>query len=128
MELMRDKAGGRGPGAAVPAPADRPSRRCAWPTCALLTAAQRYADAVTQLEEATRRQPEVAAPYLSLGALHLELKHPKEGEAALLRYVELVQGQPRPAAADAARHRRRRRRKRTTTTTHGPGRAWCRPG
>lgn len=62
----------------------------------VLTASQRYADAITQLEAATRAAPDVAPPYLSLGALHLELKHPKEGEAALLRYVELAQ---KPAAA-----------------------------
>jgi tetratricopeptide (TPR) repeat protein len=68
----------------------------------LLTSKQRYADAVVQLEEATRRQPEVAPPYLSLGALHLELKHPKEGEAALQRYVELVQRQPAAASAPVA--------------------------
>ncbi|HLL12550.1 MAG TPA: tetratricopeptide repeat protein, partial [Rubrivivax sp.] len=60
----------------------------------ILTGAQRYADAIRQLEGATKAQPEVAAPYLSLGALQLELKHPKEGEAALLRYVELAQKQP----------------------------------
>ncbi len=65
----------------------------------VLTAGQRYADAITQLEAATRAAPDVAPPYLSLGALHLELKHPKEGEAALLRYVELAQ---RPAAASPA--------------------------
>lgn len=68
----------------------------------LLTSLQRYADAVAQLEEATRRQPELAPPYLSLGALHLELKHPKEGEAALERYVELVQRQSATSAAPAA--------------------------
>jgi len=68
----------------------------------LLTGAQRYADAVTQLEAATRAEPEVAAPYLSLGALHLELKHVKEGEAALQRYIELVQKQPAAAAEGAA--------------------------
>ena len=63
-----------------------------------LTTAQRYADAVRQLETVTRQQPELAPPYLTLGALHLELRHPKEGEAALLRYIELVQA-PKPAAA-----------------------------
>ena len=67
----------------------------------MLTGAQRYADAVAQLEAATRADPEVAAPYLSLGALHLELRHAKEGEAALQRYVELVQKQPSTAADDA---------------------------
>ena len=64
----------------------------------VLTTSQRYADAVAQLEAATRAQPDQAQAYLTLGALHLELKHPKEGEAALLRYVDLVQ---RDASATA---------------------------
>jgi tetratricopeptide (TPR) repeat protein len=63
-----------------------------------LTSTQRYADAVQQLEIVTRQQPDLAPPYLTLGALHLELRHPKEGEAALLRYIELVQA-AKPAAA-----------------------------
>jgi tetratricopeptide (TPR) repeat protein len=58
-----------------------------------LTAAQRYGDAIKQLEVATQRQPDQPATFLSLGALHLELKHTKEGEAALLRYLELTQAQ-----------------------------------
>ncbi len=65
----------------------------------VLTAAQRYADATLQLETATRLSPRVAAPYLSLGALHLELKQVPEGEAALLRYIELVQASPSAAPA-----------------------------
>ncbi len=56
-----------------------------------LSAAQRYAEAATQLETATRRQPNEPGPYLTLGALHLELKQLQLGEAALLRYLELVQ-------------------------------------
>jgi len=59
-----------------------------------LTASQRFTDAVTQLEAVTREQPDTAQPYLMLGAIQLELKHPKEGEAALLRYVELSQNAP----------------------------------
>lgn len=66
-----------------------------------LSAAQRYADAAVQLETATRLQPSEPGPYLSLGALHLELKQVQQGEAALLRYLELVQT-PAPAAAQAA--------------------------
>jgi tetratricopeptide (TPR) repeat protein len=67
----------------------------------LLTATQRYTDAITQLEVATQRQPNFAPSYLSLGALHLELKHSKEGEAALLKYVDLVQAQiANPGAAN----------------------------
>ena len=67
-----------------------------------LTSAQRYADAVTQLETMTRLQPELAPPFLSLGALHLELKRPQQGEAALQRYIELVQRQAAAAPAAAA--------------------------
>lgn len=55
-----------------------------------LTNLQRYADAIVQLERVTREKPELAPPYLSLGALHLELKHPKEGEAALQKYLALA--------------------------------------
>ena len=71
----------------------------------LLTTSQRYADAIAQLQLAITAQPDVAAPYLSLGALHLELKHAKEGEAALLRFVALVQrnAEPAPAAAEIGR-------------------------
>jgi tetratricopeptide (TPR) repeat protein len=63
-----------------------------------LTGLQRYADAVQQLELVTRQKPEVAPPYLSLGALQLELRHSKQGEAALLKYIELAQAQKTTAA------------------------------
>ena len=67
-----------------------------------LTAAQRYADAVAQLETITRLQPELAPPFLSLGALHLELKQTKQGEAALERYIDLVQRQAATAPSASA--------------------------
>jgi tetratricopeptide (TPR) repeat protein len=67
----------------------------------VLTAAQRYGDAISQLDAVVQAQPDVAAPYLSLGALHLELKHGKEGEAALLKYLDLAQRQPDTAAPPA---------------------------
>jgi tetratricopeptide (TPR) repeat protein len=66
-----------------------------------LTGLQRYADAVQQLELVTRQKPELAPPYLSLGALQLELRHPKQGDAALMKYIELAQAQ-KSAAAPAA--------------------------
>lgn len=66
-----------------------------------LTQQQRYPDAVRELEVVTKQKPELAPPFLSLGALQLELRRPKEGETALLRYVELAQAQ-RGAAAPAA--------------------------
>ena len=68
----------------------------------VLTTSQRYADAITQLQAATAAQPDQAPPYLSLGALHLELKHTKEGEAALQRYVDLAQRAAPAATAEAA--------------------------
>lgn len=55
-----------------------------------LTNLQRYPDAIAQLELLTRQKPELATPYLSLGALQLELKRYKEGEAALRKYLELA--------------------------------------
>ncbi len=79
-------------------PKPEPALRMAY--VRVLTAAQRYADAITQLDTATKAEPEVAPPFLSLGALHLELKHAKEGEAALLRYVELAQRAVEPNTTD----------------------------
>jgi tetratricopeptide (TPR) repeat protein len=68
-----------------------------------LTAAQRYADAITQLEAAVKAEPDAAPPWLTLGALHLELRHAQDAERALHRYVQLAQREPAaPAAAPAA--------------------------
>jgi tetratricopeptide (TPR) repeat protein len=72
-----------------------------------LTAAQRYADAVSQLEAAVKAEPDAAGPWLTLGALHLELRHAQDAERALQRYVQLAQQQqpavttPSPAAETA---------------------------
>ncbi len=80
-------------------PNPQPSLRLAYVRA--LTSAQRYNDAVTQLEVATRAEPANPGPWLSLGALHLELKHPQQGEAALQRYIELAQQQAAAAAEPA---------------------------
>ena len=64
----------------------------------VLTGTQRYVEAARELNQATREQPNDPGPYLTLGVLEIELRHPKEAEAALLRYVELVQA---PAANSA---------------------------
>ncbi len=64
----------------------------------LLTQSQRYADAGRQLERLTQDRPLLLEPWLTLGALRLELKQPREAEAALLRFVELAGN---PAAAPA---------------------------
>ncbi len=67
-----------------------------------LAQSQRYADAIRQLERLTSDKPELPEPWLTLGALRLELKQPKEAEAALLRYVDLSGAPPPPAAVAAA--------------------------
>jgi len=68
-----------------------------------LVTMQRYADAVAQLETVTRQQPDLAGPWLTLGALQLEMRQTQAAEASLQRFVQLVQAQPaaaRPGAAD----------------------------
>jgi tetratricopeptide (TPR) repeat protein len=67
-----------------------------------LTQSQRYADASRQLEQVTREKPRLAEPWLTLGALQLELKAPKEAEASLLRYVELASQTATPPVAAAS--------------------------
>ncbi len=65
----------------------------------LLTLAQRYADAVRQLERLTQDSPKLPEPWLTLGALRLELKQAPAAETALLRYVALATtGEPGPVA------------------------------
>ena len=68
----------------------------------VLTQSQRYADAGRQLEQLTRDKPDLPEPWLTLGALRLELKQPKEAEVALLRYVELLSAPPAALAAVVA--------------------------
>ena len=67
----------------------------------VLTQSQRYVDASRQLERLTVDRPQLPEPWLTLGALRLELKQPREAEIALLRYVELA-GEVPPAAVAAA--------------------------
>ena len=56
----------------------------------VLTQSQRFADAIAQLDIITAQRPEVPDPWLTLGALHVELRHHREGDAALQRYVQLA--------------------------------------
>ena len=56
----------------------------------VLTQSQRYADASAQLTTLTRQQPQLAPPWLTLGALRIELRQPLEAEQALQRYLELA--------------------------------------
>jgi tetratricopeptide (TPR) repeat protein len=55
-----------------------------------LMQAQRFVDATVQLERVTVERPEQPQPFLTLGALHLEMRHPQQAEAALQRYLQLV--------------------------------------
>jgi tetratricopeptide (TPR) repeat protein len=64
--------------------------------------AQRYADAAPQLETLTRNAPDMAQAWLTLGALHLQLREPAPATAALQKYIALVQAQgsaPKPESA-----------------------------
>ncbi len=56
-----------------------------------LAASQRLVDAAAQLAILTQASPDLAPPWLTLGALELELRRPKEATAALQTYVRLVQ-------------------------------------
>ncbi|HEX7435588.1 MAG TPA: tetratricopeptide repeat protein, partial [Caldimonas sp.] len=56
-----------------------------------LAGSQRYADATQQLEQLTRRDPQLAPPWLTLGAIQLEMHHPVEATAALSNYVRLIE-------------------------------------
>jgi tetratricopeptide (TPR) repeat protein len=66
-----------------------------------LASTQRYADAITQLKISTRSQPQLAPPWLTLGALQLELKQPAEAAQALKTYVQLVEAGTSARATDA---------------------------
>ena len=52
-----------------------------------LSAAQRYVDAIAQLKLVTRHKPELAAPWLNLGALQLELRQTRDAETSLQRFL-----------------------------------------
>ena len=70
-----------------------------------LLAVPRYADATAQLETLTRTAPQLAQAWLTLGALHLQLREPAPAIVALQKYVQLVQAGgalPKPAADAAA--------------------------
>ncbi len=67
----------------------------------VLTASQRYAEAISQLDTVTRIAPALTPPWLTLGALQLELRHPAEAAAALQKFVQLAQAQADGAATAA---------------------------
>ncbi len=57
-----------------------------------LAGSQRLGEAVAEVTALTQKEPALAPPWLTLGALELELKHPKEATVALQTYVRLVEG------------------------------------
>ncbi len=65
---------------------------------------QRHTDAIAQLEIVTRNAPTLAAPWLTLGALRLELRQPQEATVALKQFLQLAQAAeaPVPAAQPAS--------------------------
>jgi tetratricopeptide (TPR) repeat protein len=63
-----------------------------------LTVRQRYKEAAAQLDIVTRTHAALADPWLSLGALRLEMREGTAAEAALQRYLALVDAPP-PAEA-----------------------------
>ncbi len=64
-----------------------------------LSAAQRLVEAETQMRILTVEQPTQARHFLALGALQLELRQPRDAEAALQRYLQLGAARPQPATA-----------------------------
>ncbi len=69
---------------------------------AALVNAQRYVDAMAQLETVTRQQPDLAPAWLTLGALQVELRQPQAAEQSLQRFVQLTQAQGSGSQANAA--------------------------
>lgn len=65
----------------------------------VLGVGQRHADAIAQLEIVTRNAPKLAAPWLTLGALRLELRQPTEATVALEQFLQLAQAAQAPAPA-----------------------------
>jgi len=65
-----------------------------------LLAGQRLADATAQLETLTHNAPQLPQAWLTLGALHVQLREPAPAIVALTKYIELVQAAP-DASADA---------------------------
>ena len=68
---------------------------------------QRFADATTQLQTLTNTSPQMEQAWLTLGALHLQLREPMPAIAALQKYIDLVQAadmstKPQAASGSAA--------------------------
>jgi tetratricopeptide (TPR) repeat protein len=67
-----------------------------------LSLAQRHGDAIAQIEIVVRNDPAAPAPWLTLGALHLELRQARQATEALERFVMLASASQRAPAAQSA--------------------------
>lgn len=68
----------------------------------VLSSMHRYAEAAAQLDEVTRRDPQIAAPWVTLAALQLELKKPAEATTTVYRYLAGLRDGSIVATAPAA--------------------------
>jgi tetratricopeptide (TPR) repeat protein len=66
-----------------------------------LSFTQRHGEALTQVERVTRDKPDLPSPWLTLGALHLELRQAKQATAALETFLAKVRAKPAPATTPA---------------------------
>ncbi|HET9977841.1 MAG TPA: tetratricopeptide repeat protein [Burkholderiaceae bacterium] len=63
-----------------------------------LSSAQRYVEARDQLTIVTRAQPELPGPWLTLGALQIELREPRAAQASLQRHLQAAAAAPAGAS------------------------------
>ncbi len=67
-----------------------------------LLASQQLGEATSQLETLTRNAPTLPQAWLTLGALHAQLREPVAANSALLKYIELVKASDMPATETLA--------------------------
>jgi Flp pilus assembly protein TadD len=91
LELLPDAQAEALVGRYIAQPGAEPAVRLAYARA--LTQAQRYTDALRELEALTQQQPTLAAAWLMMGALRVEVRQSAAGEAALQRYLALRETQ-----------------------------------
>ncbi len=64
----------------------------------MLNNAQRFVDAEAQLRVVTRDRPELPGPWLTLGALQLELRQARDAQVSLQRFLQVL-AEPAPKSA-----------------------------
>src|SRR4029078_11617083 len=74
------------------AAAPRASRGVGSLTATAGAVSARLGGATPEIEVLTRSDPNLAPPWLTLGALQLEMKRPREASDSLRNYVRLVEG------------------------------------